>query len=122
MFIAALNIGLCFALAPEFGAVGIAVANCVSLTTQNALNQWALRGSIGTRFIDRSCWGCYALIAAATGVLAAFQWVIEPNIVVSMVVAAVASLVVLWGSQPALRLSETFPELQRVPFLGRLVR
>ena len=40
-----LNIGLCFALADELGAVGIAIANCAALTAQNVINQWALRGA-----------------------------------------------------------------------------
>jgi O-antigen/teichoic acid export membrane protein len=122
VFIAVLNIALCFAFAPELAAVGIALANCIALTAQNVLNQWALRGSLDTRFLDRSCWTCYALILAGTLLLAVFEWLVAPGIVLGVVVAAVVSLIILWGSQPALQLSATFPELRRVPLLGRLVR
>ncbi|WP_148572947.1 oligosaccharide flippase family protein [Nocardioides caldifontis] len=122
LFVAVFNIGLCFALAPELGAVGIAAANCIALTSQNLLNQWALRGSIATACVDRSCWTCYALIVGGAALLAAFEWLVAPGIVASVVAAAVVSLLVLWGSQPALQLSATFPELQRLPLVGRLVR
>ena len=46
----------------------------------------------------------------------------SPGIVVSMVAAGLVSGVVLLGSQRALRLADTFPELRRVPVVGRLVR
>jgi O-antigen/teichoic acid export membrane protein len=122
IFVAVLNIALCFLLAPEFAAVGVAGANCIALVSQNFLNQWALRGSIGTRFIDRECWGCYALIATGTLLLWGFQVLVDPGITLSLTAAAVVSLAVLLGSQPALQLSATFPELRRIPFVGRMIR
>ena len=122
LFVAVLNIGLCFVLAPQFAAVGVAGANCIALISQNLLNQWALRGSIGTRFIDRSCWTCYALIVLGALLLWGFQVLVDPGILLSVVAAAVVSLGVFLGSQPALQLSATFPELRRVPLLGRLIR
>jgi O-antigen/teichoic acid export membrane protein len=121
-FMALLNIGLCFALAPEFGAVGVATANCVALVVQNLLNQWALRGSLRTGFIDRSCRACYLWIILGAAALWAFQIAMTPGILLSVAAGAVVSLAVLAGSQPALQLAETFPELRRVPLLGKLVR
>ncbi|HET7356785.1 MAG TPA: oligosaccharide flippase family protein [Nocardioidaceae bacterium] len=119
--VAALNIGLCLVLAPQLGALGVAVANCVALVTQNALNQWALRAAIGTRFIDREAWLCYAIIAAGAGVLWAFQLIVSPGVVPSIAAAIVVSVAVLAGSRRALQLRETFPELARIPVLGRLI-
>ena len=122
IFVAVLNIGLCFLLAPGFAAVGIAAANCIALVSQNFLNQWALRGSIGTRFVDRGCWTCYALIASGALLLWGFQVLVDPGILLSLVAGAAVSLAVLFGSQPALQLSATFPELRRVPLFGRMIR
>jgi O-antigen/teichoic acid export membrane protein len=122
LLIAVLNIGLCFALAPQFGGVGVAVANCVALCAQNLLNQWMLRRAIGTSFVGRECWSCYAIIMAAAGVLWLIEVMFAPGIVLSVVLGAVASLLVLGGSQRALRFGDTFPELRRIPLLGRLVR
>lgn len=122
LFMATLNIGLCFLLAERWGAVGIAVANCAALTCQNLLNQWALRRSIRTGFLPRECWSSYLLILGGVVVLWIFRWAAAPGIVASLAAAALVSCVVLVGSQKALRLGETFPELRRVPLLGRLVR
>lgn len=121
LFVAALNIGLCFALCPWLGAPGAAAANCIALISQNLMNQYALRGSINTRFIDKECLRCYSFIVAGAAVLWVFQLLVSPNIYVSVPAAAVVSLVVLRGSRRALQLKDTFPELQRIPLVGRFV-
>ena len=121
VIVAALNIGLCLALAPAHGAVGVAIANCVALVTQNVLNQWALRGAIGSRFIDREAWLCYTIIAAGAGALWAFRLLVSPGVVLCVAAAIVVSAAVLAGSRHALQLRETFPELARIPLLGRFL-
>ncbi len=117
-----LNIGLCFLLAPPLAAVGVAAANCVALVTQNLLNQWALRGSIRTAFIDGSCMRCYLLIVGCSAALWAFQLLASPNLVLCLLAATTASLIVLIGSRDSLQLTETFPELLRLPVIGKLLR
>jgi O-antigen/teichoic acid export membrane protein len=118
----ALNIGLCFLLAPKYAATGVAAANCAALVTQNMLNQWALRRSMQTAFIDRSCVRCYLVIVACSLALWAFQLTVEPGIVMCLLAAGAASLIVLYASRSSLELTETFPELARIPMLGRLLR
>ena len=54
--------------------------------------------------------------------LLGFQRLVDPGIVLSVIAGAVVSLGVLAASQPALRLSATFPELARVPLLSRVIR
>ena len=122
VFVIAANIGLSFLLAPHFAAVGIAAANMVALIVQNLLNQWALRRSIHTAFIDRANLRCYASIVVASGALWMLQWLLEPGLIVSAVAVAAASLAVLLISRQALELAETFPELQRLPGVRRLIR
>ena len=120
--VAALNVGLCFLLAPRFAAVGVAVANTIALIGQNLLNQWALRGSLGTGFIARRYLGCYAVITSGAVLLLVLQLLVSPGIVVALLAASLVSLLVLAGTRKVLRLAETFPELLRVPVLNRLVR
>ena len=120
--VAALNVGLCFLLAPRFAAVGVAVANTIALIGQNLLNQWALRGSLGTGFIARRYLGCYAVITFGAALLLVLQLLVSPGIVVALLAASLVSLLVLAGTRKVLRLAETFPELLRVPVLNRLVR
>lgn len=122
LFVAALNVGLCFVLAPRFAAVGVAVANTTALIGQNVLNQWALRRSLGTGFVSRRYLGCYALITAGAALLLAFELLLSPGIAAAVAGAALVSLGVLVGTRHTLRLAETFPELLRIPVLHRLVR
>jgi O-antigen/teichoic acid export membrane protein len=122
LFMASLNIGLCFALADQLGAVGIAIANCAALTAQNVINQWGLRRSINTGFIPRECWSCYSQILGGTLLLWVFQLLVSPGIVLSVGAAVLVSAVVFFGCQRSLQLAETFPELRRIPVVGRLVR
>ncbi len=122
LFMASLNIGLCFALAEELGAVGIAIANCAALTAQNVINQWALRRSINTGFIPRESWSSYLQILAGAVLLWVFELVVSPGIVASVLAAVLVSTVVFFGCQKSLQLAETFPELRRIPLLGRVVR
>jgi O-antigen/teichoic acid export membrane protein len=120
--IAVLNIAACLLLAPRFGAVGVAAAALGALVVQNVLNQWALRRSIGTAFIDRGCWRVYLVILACSATLWALQALVEPGLIVGLGTAAAASLVVVLASRRALELADTFPELRRVPVVRWLVR
>jgi O-antigen/teichoic acid export membrane protein len=121
VFIAALNIGLSLLLVPRYGAVAVAVANLVALVVQNLLNQLALRRSIKTGFIDRSCLRCYLVILASGTALWVFQWTLHPGLAVGLVAATAASLIVLVASRSAIDLEESFPELRRVPVLRWLL-
>jgi O-antigen/teichoic acid export membrane protein len=118
----ALNIVVCLLLVQRHGAVGVAIANLVALVVQNVLNQWALRRELGTSFIDRSCLGLYAVMAAASVGLWLFRELVHPNLIVGLVAAGLVSLAVLFVSRSAIELSETFPEITRVPVLKWLVR
>jgi O-antigen/teichoic acid export membrane protein len=120
--IAAINVGFCYVLGKPYGAVGIAAANLIALVTQNVVQQWVLRGAVGTAFIDRSCLRCYVAIGACTLALFAFQYGLHPNPVLAFAAAAVGSLVVLLVSRSAIELADTFPELARVPVLRWVLR
>jgi O-antigen/teichoic acid export membrane protein len=122
VLVVALNLGLCFLLVPHLAAAGAAVANCAALMAQHVLNQWALRHSIGTAFIDRDYLSCYLIIIGCSAALWAFQLLAAPGLIVSLIVAAVISLVVLLATRRALQLSDTFPELARLPVVRWLIR
>jgi O-antigen/teichoic acid export membrane protein len=120
--VAVLNIGLSILLVPRYGAVAVAIANLAALVVQNVLNQWALRSSIRTGFIDRSCLRCYLTIVAAAAVLWVFQWTLRPGLVVGLIAATAASLVVLVAGRRAIELEENFPELRKIRVLRWLLR
>jgi O-antigen/teichoic acid export membrane protein len=119
---AALNIVLSLVLIPEIGATGVAVANASALVCQNLLFQAGLGRGIGVPMFEWRYARLYAVIVVVAGALAAVQLVLEPATVVAVLFAIVASLIVLLANRGLLELDETFPELQRVPFLARLAR
>lgn len=121
VLVAAGNLALGWALVPAHGATGVAVANAVTLLVQNVLYQWALRGALGTRFVDPSCRRGYAVIGAALLLLTACQLLLDPTLVVALPLAAVVSLGVLFLTRRQLEIEQTFPELLRVPGLRRLL-
>lgn len=118
---AAANLLLCFLLVPEHGAVGVALANAVTLVLQNALYQWSLTGTIATAFVDRGHLRPYALVLVATAALAAVRVAVDPSFPVALLVVAVVSLVLLRLTRRELRLADVFPEVRRVPVVRRLV-
>jgi O-antigen/teichoic acid export membrane protein len=122
VFIATLNIGLSILLVPKYGAVAVAVANLTALVVQNVVNQLALRRSIRTGFIDRSCLRCYLVILATAAALWVYQWTLRPGLIVGLIGATIASLIVLVASRSAIELEASFPELRRVPVLRWLLR
>jgi threonine/homoserine/homoserine lactone efflux protein len=63
----------------------------------------------------------YGAIVLATCVLLGIHVLVAPGPIVAVALVAVTSAVLLWFSRDCLRVGDTFPELRRVPLLGRLV-
>ena len=118
--VAVLNLALSALLVPKYGAGGVAVANTAALVVQNLLNQLAMRSLTGA-LPDRAHARPYLLIALLVALLGAVELLLAPPFVVAFVLSAVASLALLVASRRVLRLDTTFPELAKVPVLGRLV-
>lgn len=116
------SLGLGLLLVPRWGALGVGVANGTSLVFQNVITQIALRRTLGTAFIDRTYLRCYAIIVVVAAALWGLDVLLSPGLVVSLVLASAASLLVLLLNRRVLDLTDTFPELRRVPVLGRLLR
>jgi O-antigen/teichoic acid export membrane protein len=115
------NMGLAFLLIPPFGALGAAIAGGGTMVAQNVVNQIVLgrtlrRGGKGESFVRP-----YLTIALVSVALAGFELAVHPGIVVALAVTAVASLAVLRFNRTAMRLASTFPELLKIPLLGRFL-
>ena len=115
------NVILCLALIPPYGAVGAAIANAVTLVLQNTLNQAGLAKGIGVPLFDWRYVRAYLVIVGMTVGVAAIQLGLSPPLVVSLGLAALASVVVFVANRGLLEMETTFPELLRVPLVRRLV-
>lgn len=117
----AVNIVLSLALIPWLGALGAALANAISLATLNVVNQVRLRSAVGVGVFDRSYVPMYAIVVLAALVLWAVQAAVRPAAPAAVGLAAVASVVVFALNRKVLRVGDTFPELARVPVIGRFI-
>jgi len=122
LFSAVLYLGLCLALTPRLAALGVAGAHGTTLIAQNLLNQSVLRRTIRTSIVGRECRGSYAAVAGGALALWCFSLLFSPGMLISMAAIALVSVLVLAASRQALQLKDTFPELGRVPLVGRLIR
>lgn len=120
---AVLNLPLAALLIYRYGALGAAVATAVTMITQNVVNQFVLTATNRAHTDSRTSFlRPYLVIAATTGALVAVELAFQPGIFVALAASAVAALIVLRLGRRWLHLADTFPELLKVPILGRLVR
>lgn len=116
-----LNIGLAFVLIPPFGALGAAIAGGGTMVAQNIVNQIVLGRTLHIGHQGESFVRPYVVIASVTVVLGVFELLVHPGIVIAVIVTMVGSLVVLRVNRRAMKLASTFPELLRLPLLGRFL-
>lgn len=117
----AVNVVLSVALVPSHGALGGAVAMALAIVVVNVLRQLDLR-RCGIGVADRSYAPVYALMGLGAAAVGALELVVDPPLAVGLAAAAGLTLAVLVASRSSLDLAGTFPELGRLPVLGRLVR
>lgn len=115
-----LNVVLSLALIPSYGALGVAVANAVTLICQNTLNQIGLARGVGLPLFDRRYVRTYLIILGVTVAVGVIQLAVSPPLVISVALAVGASFLVLAANRRVLEIGSTFPELLRVPLLRRV--
>ena len=118
---AIVSVTLNLALIPAYGALGAAVATTIALIGFNLLKQAGLRLGTGISVFDRRYMWVYVTIAVAALALAVVQAVLRPGLIVSVILAATTSLAVVWSTRSALDVTNTFPEVLRLPFARRIL-
>jgi O-antigen/teichoic acid export membrane protein len=118
---ALLNLTLNLILIPAYGAIGAGVGLCVTFLAHNALKQAALTRGTGIPFFERKHLRAYGAIVGTTLALVALSALADPPLLVGGVLVVLASAFVLLVSRRSIQIGDTFPELRRLPLLGRLV-
>jgi O-antigen/teichoic acid export membrane protein len=119
--VAVANVGLSVLLIPRHGALGLAVANCVTLVLQNVLNQAGLGRGVEVGVFTRDYLRVYGSVVVAATSLAVASLTLRPGFVLSLTLSSLGSALVFAANRDLLRLGETFPELLRLPLIRRLV-
>ncbi len=118
---AVVNLVLTFALVPPHGALGAAIAVCITYLVHNTLKQIGLRLGTGINLFEREYLSLYVWIVVCAAGLLVFQVAISPHPLAGLALAVGASALILHQGRSRLSMAETFPELAKVPLLRRLL-
>jgi len=110
---------VCIAL---WGALGAAIAVLAVYFVHNLLKQLGLGGDVGVGLFDIRYSFTYATLAAAFVISMAVMILLDPPLILGLVLVAIVTAVLFMLNRRMLRVEETFPELLRLPLLGRLLR
>lgn len=116
-----LHVALALILVPRHGAMGAAFSIAITLVVQNLLNQVGL-AKLGIGILTREAAAVYGVIMVAGAFLGIVGWASQPPLPMAILLVAAASFSVVWINRRRLRTGEVFPELDKVPFLRRLLK
>ncbi len=114
------NLAFNLVLIPRYGAMGAAWGTAATVVLYNVLKHLTLRRATGVELLTHRYRVVYLIIVAASAAVVAGAVVGLPT-VASVVLVAVASAAVLLGGRHELAVDAMFPELLRIPLLGRFV-
>jgi O-antigen/teichoic acid export membrane protein len=115
------NLVLSFALIPVLGALGAAIAGSVTLVLLNVLRQVGLARRTPVRAFARDYVALFTLLLGLTAALFVSNVLLAPSLELALVLVAGASLALIAYAHRRLDLGGTFPELVRLPVVGRFL-
>jgi O-antigen/teichoic acid export membrane protein len=108
-------------LVPRYGALGAAFASAGTLIGHNIVKQAGLRYTAIALF-PRDAVRVYVIIVIGAASLVASVAILDPPLAVGLLFAGAVSACVFLTTKSFLEISETFPELERIPLLGAILR
>ncbi len=108
-------------LIPKYGAVGAAIATSCTFILHNIYKQVGLRLASGVSVFERKYIYFYGVIAAAALALFFLDRITHCNIYVALAFVGVATVGVLLLLKKDLSIADTFPEVQKIPWVGKLL-
>lgn len=111
-------LGLNLLLIPNYGALGAAIATCVSMVGLNILKQLGLRLGASISLCPLPLLKLYIMIFLISVSLLLFQQLTSSSIYLGLLLVAAAFLIVLRLNRELLHVQQTFPELLRIPMVG----
>jgi len=118
---ALIKVSLCFLLIPRLGALGAAASVAAGIITYNLLMQRGLYRAAQVRIFDGEYLRIPLLIALATLSLFLLRIFTGNNVYLAVISTAIASWLVLMAARKELKIGEIFPEMRRVPLIGRFL-
>ena len=115
-------IGFNLLLIPRYGAIGAAVATSAGLIIQNLLRQLCLwRWGGGINFFETRFASFFLVLGSSAIGLYLIRMFTPNSIYVAVALALAVSTFVLWLVKKKLKIAEVFPEIVRLPVVGRIL-
>lgn len=108
-------------LIPKFGAVGGAVATAFTFILHNTYKQIGLRRASGVSVFERRYISFYAVIGISALALFVFERLTRCSIYMAVALVSVATVAIVLWAKKELRIAETFPEIKKVPLIGKFL-
>jgi O-antigen/teichoic acid export membrane protein len=115
------NVAINLVLIPVYGALGAAIGTCVTLVVYNAVKQVLLRLSTGVRLISPGVGRPLTILVLSASTLMLVHPLIAHHAAAGLVAAAIASTFVIIATRHSLDVAGMFPEVGRLPLIGRLL-
>jgi O-antigen/teichoic acid export membrane protein len=119
--VVAANLLINLLLIPRYGALGAAIGTTSALVLHNILKQVGLRRGTGINLFEWQYLRVYLSITFVAVALWLVQWLTSAPSYVSILLAAIGSLIVLRYNRRMLNVAQTFPELLRLPLVKRIL-
>jgi O-antigen/teichoic acid export membrane protein len=117
----AVLVGISVALIPAMGALGAGIGTAAGQLCYTILRQTFVRVAVGVKSVDQEHVGFYVTMAAMGAVFLTIRlvaptnpWIIAPPVLLGV-------WAVFMSARSSLSVSDTFPELARIPLLGRIL-
>ncbi len=114
------NVILNFVLIPRYGPLGAALGTLATLVAHNLLKQFGLRLGTGIPLFRVSSIPLYATVALGSGGLYLLVERFDLSLAAAALPALLPVVAVIAVARRDLRIEDTFPELARLPLVGRL--
>jgi O-antigen/teichoic acid export membrane protein len=109
-------------LIPRYGAIGAAIGTSAGLIMQNLLRQLCLwHAGGGISFFEKRYASFFLMLVSSAGGLYLIQFFTPNNIYIALTLALAVSTFVLWLVKKHLKIADIFPEILRLPVVGRLL-
>jgi O-antigen/teichoic acid export membrane protein/aminoglycoside phosphotransferase (APT) family kinase protein len=118
----ALGLALTITLVPRYGALGGAVAVAAASVVHGVAYHVVLVRTMHIRVLPTGFGPIYGTLMIVTAIVLLLDVLLSPPLWMEVPLVAGAWLIVLVRVAPQLQVAGTFPELLRVPLVGRIIR
>jgi O-antigen/teichoic acid export membrane protein len=117
----AVLVGVSALLIPSMGALGAGIGTAAGQLCYTTLKQIFVRIAVGVKSIDAEHAGFYLTMAAVGAVFLAIRLFAAANLWIIVPAVLLGVWVVFMNARRSLSVSDTFPELGRIPLLRRVL-